>query len=135
MARARVRVHFGERNGGRVILHIAVRDEWERAVANRAGYVPDRYAIDGFVHCSSPAQVLGPANRLFRGRTDLLLLVIEPARLGARVVEEQGDPGSAETFPHVYGPVDLDAVTRVVAFPPGPDGRFALPNIDNGSTS
>ncbi len=114
-----------------MIVHIAVRDEWERAVSADAAYVPDRYSSDGFVHCSSPAQVLGPANRLFRGRTDLVLLVIDPARLGARVIEERGDPESTETFPHVYGPIELEAVARVIAFPPGPDGRFALPDIDN----
>ena len=114
-----------------MILHIAVRAEWDRAVSNATAYVPDRYGSDGFVHCSSPAQVLGPAHRLFRGRTDLVLLVIDPARLGARVIEEPGDPGSAETFPHVYGPIELDAVTRVIDFPPGPDGRFTVPNIDS----
>jgi uncharacterized protein (DUF952 family) len=114
-----------------LILHIAVRDEWERAVAAGIPYVPSRYEHDGFVHCSSPAQVLGPANRLFRGRTDLVLLVIDPARLGARVIDEPGDPGSAETFPHVYGPIEHEAVTRVVDFRPGPDGRFALPDLND----
>jgi uncharacterized protein (DUF952 family) len=112
-----------------VILHIALRDEWERAVSAGTAYVPGRYQEDGFVHCSSPAQVLGPADRLFRGRADLLLLVIDPARLGARVIDEPGDPGSAETFPHVYGPIEVDAVTRVIDFRPGPDGRLALPDL------
>jgi uncharacterized protein (DUF952 family) len=112
-----------------VILHIAVKNEWEAAVADREAYVPVRFALDGFVHCSSATQVLGPADRLFRGRTDLVLLVIDPTRLQADVVEEPGDPGKPETFPHVYGPIDLDAVVRVIAFPPGPDGRFSLPDL------
>ena len=112
-----------------MILHIAVRDEWEAAAGTTTTYVPNRFAHDGFVHCSSPAQVLGPADRLFSGRTDLVLLVIDPIRLGARVVEEPGDPGSAETFPHVYGPIEIAAVTRVIDFPPGPEGRFTLPDL------
>jgi uncharacterized protein (DUF952 family) len=112
-----------------VILHIALRDEWEGAVAAGTAYVPGRYTRDGFVHCSSPAQVLGPADALFRSRSDLVLLVIDPARLGARVIEEPGDPDSTETFPHVYGPINLDAVARVIAFAPGPDGRFSLPGL------
>ena len=114
-----------------MILHIAVRDEWDWAVSAGTSYVPGRYEQDGFVHCSSPAQVLGPADRLFRGRTDVVLLVIDPARLGARVIDEPGDPGSAETFPHVYGPIELEAVTRVVEFRPGPDGRFASPYLND----
>jgi uncharacterized protein (DUF952 family) len=108
-----------------MILHIAQRAEWE-AARSAGGYQADTLASEGFIHCSTLAQVLGPANAFYRGRTDLVLLVIEPAQLTAQLVYEDSH-GNGEHFPHLYGPLNIDAVTRVVPFPPGPDGHFALP--------
>jgi uncharacterized protein (DUF952 family) len=85
-------------------------------------------ATEGFIHCSTPEQVLGPANALYHGREDLVLLVIEPSRLAADLVyEDCYEAGQA--FPHIYGPLNLDAVSRVVPFPPRPDGSFELPPL------
>jgi uncharacterized protein (DUF952 family) len=106
------------------ILHITGRAQWEQARAAGA-YRGDTLATEGFIHCSTPAQVLGPADALFRGRDDLVLLAIDPTKVGPEIRYE-GLPGG-EQFPHVYGPLNLDAVTRVVPFPPRPDGTFALP--------
>lgn len=110
-----------------MILHIAAREEWEAARV-LGEYRADTLDSEGFIHCSTPEQVLIPANERFQGRSDLLLLVIEPARLRAELVyEDCYETGQA--FPHVYGPLNLDAVVRAVPFPPGPDGRFSLPHL------
>ena len=62
------------------------------------------------------------------GRRDLVLLVIDPARLAAELVyEDCYEVGQA--FPHIYGPLNLNAVVSVVPFPPLPDGTFALPPL------
>ena len=111
-----------------MILHIASNEDWSAARA-LGEYRADSLAGEGFIHCSTPAQVLIPANERYRGRDDLLLLVIDPARLAAALVYEDCYE-SGQAFPHVYGPLNLEAVTRVVPFPPGPDGRFALPALD-----
>jgi uncharacterized protein (DUF952 family) len=110
--------------GSRYILHIASAADWAHARATWS-YAADSLATEGFIHCSTPAQVLGPANALFRGRVDLLLLVLDPTRIRAEIRYE-GAPGG-EQFPHVYGPVDLDAVVRAVPFPAEADGSFRLP--------
>lgn len=108
-----------------VLLHIATESDWAAAGAI---YAPAGFASEGFVHCSYPAQLLGPANALFVGRNDLVLLVIDPARLTATVkVEDCYDEGQA--YPHVYGPIERVAVVRVAPFRPGPDGHFVLPNF------
>lgn len=108
------------------ILHFLPRDAWLAAQA--AGeYRGDTLATEGFIHCSTAEQVHVPANALARGRTDLVLLEIDEARLLAPVRREPGEPGSAMLFPHVYGPVNLDAVVAVHDFPPGPDGTFRPP--------
>jgi uncharacterized protein (DUF952 family) len=110
-----------------VILHITSRADWESAQA-LGDYRLDSLATEGFIHCSTPDQVLGPANALYRGRGDLVLLVIDPARLAADLVYEDCYE-AGQTFPHIYGPLNLNAVVRVVPFPPLPDGTFALPPL------
>jgi uncharacterized protein (DUF952 family) len=110
-----------------MILHITTRADWESAQA-QGDYRLDTLATEGFIHCSTPDQVLGPANALFRGRSDLVLLVIDPTRLAAELVyEDCYEAGQA--FPHIYGPLNIDAVNRIVPFPPLADGTFALPPL------
>ena len=108
-----------------MILHITTRAEWEAARA-LGDYRLDTLDSEGFIHCSTPQQVLGPANALYHGQDDLVLLVIDPAQLTAELVYEDCYE-AGETFPHLYGPLNLDAVVRVVPFPPLPDGTFTLP--------
>ncbi|WP_285506102.1 DUF952 domain-containing protein [Actinokineospora sp. NBRC 105648] len=101
---------------------MTTREQWPAAeVAPLPG--------EDFVHCSDPGTVHLPATRLFAGRTDLLLLEIDPARLGVPLRWEAGAPPipGGPWFPHVYGPIPAAAVVAVHEFPPGPDGAFDLP--------
>ena len=108
------------------ILHITTINDWETAVA--AGeYRADSLASEGFIHCSTPEQVLMPANAMFAGQPDLILLLIDPARLTAELVYEDCYE-SGHQFPHIYGPLNLDAINGFVHFPPNPDGTFSLPS-------
>lgn len=110
-----------------MILHITRRADWESAQA-LGDYRLDTLETEGFIHCSTPEQVLGPANEFYRGQDDLVLLVIDPQRLEADLIYEDSHHSGA-AFPHIYGPLNLDAVTSVVPFPPRPDGRFELPPL------
>jgi uncharacterized protein (DUF952 family) len=113
-----------------MILHLCPRAEWEKAAA--AGvYEGDTLANQGYVHCSTPELVHIPATLRFRGRTDLLLLTIDEARLPVPVTWEQGDPPTPDgrLFPHVYSAIPVDAVVAVTEFLPGPDGTFAPPEL------
>jgi uncharacterized protein (DUF952 family) len=78
------------------------------------------------VHCSDAAQVVATAGRYYAGRTDLVLLEIDPQRLSAAVIEEPS-ASTGELFPHIYGTIERSAVVAEHAFVPGPDGTFALP--------
>jgi uncharacterized protein (DUF952 family) len=88
----------------------------------------------GFVHLSAPAQVHLPANRLYAGRTDLVLLHCDPALLSAPVRWEPGVPTDPQSmlFPHLYGPLPIAAVTRVTRYLPDEEGAFA-PFAEPGS--
>ncbi|HEU4728118.1 MAG TPA: DUF952 domain-containing protein [Kofleriaceae bacterium] len=116
-----------------LLLHITTRADWDAARA-AGSYRPASLAAEGFIHCSTPAQTLATANQFFPGRTDLVLLCIDEARVAPLVRYEAPAPvGGApdaradQRFPHLYGPLDLDAVVKVVPFPCDRDGSFTLP--------
>ncbi|MGC0363731.1 uncharacterized protein (DUF952 family) [Rhodococcus sp. 27YEA15] len=107
------------------LLHMCARTEWE--VARELGRrEPDSFSAEGFVHMSTPAQVHLPANRLFTGRDDIVLLVLDPELLGAEVKWEPGDPSDPDSmrFPHLYGPIPTAAVIDVRDYVPNESGVF-----------
>ena len=105
-----------------VIYHLTTRYDWE---AQRHGemFTAASLRAEGFIHCSTAGQVVGTANMLFHGRTDLVVLCIEPSRVQAEVRYENLEGGTT-LFPHVYGPLPIGAVRTVHPFPPEADGRF-----------
>lgn len=107
------------------IFHITSRAEAEQA--RRAGsYVAAAFGRDGFIHCSYARQLTRVADANFLGRSDLVLLEIDRARVGCEVIDENLE-GGADLFPHVYGPLPMSAVTAIHDFPCRPDGTFELP--------
>lgn len=79
---------------------------------------------EGFIHCSTPSQLIGVANTFFKGQQGLVLLCIESERLQAELRYEEVD---SQQFPHVYGEINLDAVRQVLDFEPNAVGEFELP--------
>jgi uncharacterized protein (DUF952 family) len=107
-----------------MILHITPVADYVPGEPYRAASLD----TEGFVHCSDFGTVHLPANRLFAGRTDLVVLVIDPAALDVPLRWEPGAPPRPDGvwFPHVYGPIPAAAVVAVHDLPPAPDG-FRLP--------
>lgn len=114
------------------LLHIAPHQAWLAATAANADYVDPSLATEGFIHLSTPDQVLIPANERFAGQTGLVLLVIDPEQLEAEVIFEDCYESGLE-FPHLYGALPLAAVQQVLAFAPKSDGSFDLPDGLAGS--
>jgi uncharacterized protein (DUF952 family) len=111
-----------------VILHIISRQDW--AAARAAGEVrAESLATQGFVHCSDFGTAHLPANFLFAGRTDLLLLVVDPEQVPVRWEPADPPQPGGPWFPHVYGPIPVAAVTAAHDFPPDADGTFRLPAV------
>ncbi|OBF35536.1 glutathione S-transferase [Mycolicibacterium peregrinum] len=110
----------------RVLVHLCSVEDW--LTAQRSGeHRPDSLGAQGFVHLSAPEQVHLPANRLYFGRRDLVLLHIDPAKLTDPVRWEPGVPTDPDAmlFPHLYGPLPVDAVMTTTTYAPDGDGRFA----------
>lgn len=107
-----------------IILHITQRQHWDEA--QEVGiYRNDSLRSEGFIHCSTPLQVIKVANRFYAGQRGLVLLCIYGGLLQAPLRYEAIETG--EQFPHLYGALNLNAVIRVLDFEPGTDGKFKLP--------
>lgn len=107
-----------------MIYHIAHKDEWKQAKI--AGvYTTESLSKEGFIHFSRRDQIVLIANLFYAGQKDLLLLSVDPNKLGSVLKYETVDE---EVFPHLYGPLNLDAVTEVFEFFPLENGTFMLPS-------
>jgi len=110
------------------IYHISTWKSWEEA-EKRNAYKPDSLVREGFIHCSLYSQVLRVANEFYRGQKGLVILVIDPARLTSELRWEPGSDKPDEFFPHVYGPINPDAVIQLLDFKENSDGNFDLPSV------
>lgn len=90
------------------IFHVVDRQTWHTAVA-RGEYQPASLRSEGFVHCSFADQLPGTLRRHFAGVPDLLVLELDASRFHD-VLRVEDTTGDGESFPHLYGPVPIDAV-------------------------
>ncbi|AXY78164.1 DUF952 domain-containing protein [Paraflavitalea soli] len=93
------------------IYHITTQAEWD--AASRSGiYEAASLKEEGFIHCSQEEQIPGVLQRYFKGKTNLVKLVIDTDKLTSRWLYEWS-PSTADTFPHIYGPINATAVVAV----------------------
>jgi uncharacterized protein (DUF952 family) len=103
-----------------MLFHITEATTWQLAQTEGV-YRATSLETEGFIHLSESSQVKGVAQRFYRNRTGLVLLEIDPAQLEAEVRFDEV-PGHG-TFPHLYGPLNLDAVIQVSPFQPGGEAQ------------
>lgn len=118
-----------------MIIHLTTKTDWETAQF-LGEYRAASLESQGFIHCSTAEQILGVANSFYQGVPDLILLWLDPARVKADVrweapIHPSASPADAtpeenesNLFPHIYGPINLDAVVEITAFHPDQDGVF-----------
>lgn len=119
-----------------MIYHITTRRVWREA-QQRGDYRVESLETEGFIHCSTGAQVLPVAEKYYAGQRGLLVLVIDPARLSSELKWEPPSGGAppagvpeGEMFPHVYGPINLDAIVKVIDLETNPDGKHNVPVLE-----
>jgi uncharacterized protein (DUF952 family) len=103
-----------------LLFHIATAADWR---SSDETYVPPQFGAERFIHCSTFGQLEGVAKRKFLGRDDLLVLSIDPTRVRSQIRYENLDGGS-EQFPHIYGPLNADAVVGMRSLCVGQDGEL-----------
>jgi uncharacterized protein (DUF952 family) len=107
-----------------LVYHLARRSEWEMAGAT-GPYRAASLAQEGFIHCSGDEeQMLRVANHLFACMEDVLVLDVDTGRLTSPVKREPSRSG--EIYPHIYGPINVDAVVGVRPLIADAAGKFYL---------
>lgn len=97
------------------LFHITEAINWKTAQAE-GFYSPTSLQTEGFIHLSEQGQVEWVGHRFYRGRSGLVLLKIDSERLMSELRYDEV-PGDG-TFPHLYGPLNIEAVLEVVPFTP-----------------
>jgi uncharacterized protein (DUF952 family) len=110
-----------------LILHIAKHEDWENALT-KGEYSPVSLSLEGFIHCSTPEQIIKIANSNFKNEKGLVLLCIDSSKVKAHIRFESS---GYDYYPHIYGALNLDAVVKTIEFEPGSDGNFTLPQEVN----
>jgi len=107
------------------IYHITPLVRWEEQ-ATSAGFAPPSLGDEGFIHCTAePERLLLVANSFYRDQPGTFIIVcVAPERLASVLRWEWAD---GHLFPHIYGPLNKDAVKWIMAFPRLADGTFRLP--------
>jgi release factor glutamine methyltransferase len=103
-----------------LLVHICTQKEWLRA-QQLGKYHNASLEQEGYIHCSQPEQILDVANRYYRGLSNLVLLWLDPSNLRSEIRWESVD---IALFPHIYGPINLDAVISTSILQPKDDGVF-----------
>jgi len=94
-----------------VIYHITTAQDWE-SKRDEPGFIPVDYHKEGFIHCCSDTQLAGVLERYFNSKTGLVLLHLNELKLKAELKYEKST--NDEKFPHLYGPINHDAIIDVV---------------------
>jgi uncharacterized protein (DUF952 family) len=92
------------------IYHIVLPDTWE-AVKNNSTYAAESLETEGFIHCSYDHQLDGVIERYYSAASALVILKLDIGKLTSKLVSEPSTGG--EVYPHIYGPINLDAVVDV----------------------
>lgn len=104
------------------IYHITEKSVWREA-ASRGVYDYCGLKTEGFIHCSTWEQTLKTANKYFQDKEDLIVLKIHTPNIKAEIRFENTTGGN-ELFPHLYGPIDLEAVVGFYEFNRTHAGKF-----------
>ena len=119
-----------------MIYHLSSPQAWREA-QQRGDYRVESLESEGFIHCSTETQILPVAEKFYKGQAGMRLLMIDPARLSSELRWEAPSGGTpppgvpvGDLFPHIYGPLNLDAIVKVYDLESNPDGSYKLPSFD-----
>lgn len=113
-----------------VIYHITPTSDFDPVSRQ---YLPQQYNKDGFIHCTRGADLmLMVANKYYRTVPgEFVLLIIDVQALTSPLKYEALDPEVPFPFPHIYGPLNRDAVIGILNMKRAPDGTFLVPPFLN----
>ncbi|HEX6279735.1 MAG TPA: DUF952 domain-containing protein [Pyrinomonadaceae bacterium] len=94
------------------VYHIVLPEKWA-SVKDGSSYEAESLATEGFIHCSHDQQLDGVIKRYYSDAPELVILKLDSDKLTSKLVSEPSTGG--EIYPHIYGPINLDAVVSAEA--------------------
>jgi uncharacterized protein (DUF952 family) len=94
------------------IYHITTKKNWKEAEKSGSLTAPS-LETESFIHCCELKQMRGVLKRYFEGQKGLVAVAIEVDKLKSPLKYESS-PSVQEDFPHVYGPINVDAVEEII---------------------
>ena len=110
---------------GAPIFHVCPADSWASAAASGAYHGSADDIRDGYLHFSTGGQVRESVAKHRAGQVGLVMLAVDPDVLGGALKWEVSRGGAL--FPHLYGPLPIDAVVQVTVLPLGDSGEHVFP--------
>jgi len=114
----------------KTIIIIARNDDWQKTLASgvyEQSTIDSTLADVGFIHCSFPDQTIEIANRRFADQDDLMIALIDAEKVTSPIKYEGARSGRAGVFPHIYGPLNTDAVYASFPLEKNDKGEFITP--------
>lgn len=106
------------------IFHLVPEKVWKTSKQD-SRYTPQSIESQGFIYCATGNQAEQVANRLYKGERRILLLVINTALVEPEIKYEE-DAQTGQKFPHIYGPLNSDAIVDRIRLVPENDGSFKI---------
>lgn len=107
------------------VFHIVSIGDWAGATGD---YRPTSLADEGFIHFSYAEQVAATANRHYHGVDGLQVLEIDPTALAGELRDE-ASPATGELYPHLYGPLPVEAVVAIHPLRRDDSGDYNFPVV------
>lgn len=98
-----------------MIYHIVTSSYWAK-FESTSEYISETLDVEKFIHCSRKEQLAGVLERFFAGVNNLLVVEIDESKLTSCLLYE-AVPDSDETFPHIFGPINKEAIVEVHHWP------------------
>jgi len=105
-----------------LIVHLCQRQDWLKSQPHGI-YRSKSLGQEGFIHCSQPEQIVEVANRYYQGIPEMVLLWIAPHRVTSEI---RWESANGERFPHIYGPINLDAVVNITGIKSDINGIYQV---------
>jgi uncharacterized protein (DUF952 family) len=100
------------------------------AARQQGSWVSASYATEGFIHASPYEQLGRVANKHYRQKVDVCVVSVRVDQLKS---ELRWEPAAGSLYPHIYGPLNWEAVDTILPTQRVPNGDFVIPDIPQGS--
>jgi uncharacterized protein (DUF952 family) len=105
-----------------LIYLLMSNQDFQRAQSSGVWDPPSR-ATEGFIHASPKHQLMRVANKHYGQFDELQIVLLQSQRLQSEI---RWEPASGDLYPHVYGPINMNATVKSVSVKKGSDGAFTI---------